>query len=478
MKRATINAILTILLAAFFFGGCAIGQANCQTPVPAQLAQAKSWNTMPAGGASSKPPDDASLSHWWSIFGDQELTSLEERAFKANLSLRTAQSSILQARANRYSASGRLYPAVSFNGSATGARSATHSGVPNTPGGQYSQNYSAAFDASWEPDFFGAQHKNVAAYDMDIQAAQENLRNTMVSLTAELALDYVNVRSYQSQLQVTRQNLVEYKDTYETTLAKQQSGLATDLDVQQSLQIVRSTEATIPTLEIGLQQAKNAIAVLLAERPGAVDAELAAIAPIPVVPPEVAVGIPADLLRRRPDVKTSERQLAAQMLRVGVAKANMYPTFSLSATFQFGAANILNVFTPATLVSSVVGAVQQTIVNRRQLKGQLKLQNALLDQDEVAYESTVLGAVQDVENALQAFGADQVRRKSLAEATSSANNALDISRELYGAGLKDFLTLLDSERSALVLQNSLVQSDAAVASDLIQLYKAMGGGWR
>jgi NodT family efflux transporter outer membrane factor (OMF) lipoprotein len=471
MKPKANSTGIAIAFAALLFSTCMMTGALCQVPSH-RLEPGESWKTEMTGGETPKPIDDTTLSHWWTVFGDPELSSLEERALKANLSLRTAEANILQARANRLSASSSSIPSVSVSGSGTGSRASTRSG------GQAGQSYSAGLDASWEPDFYGKQHMNVRAYDADIQAAQESLRNTMVSLTAELALDYVNVRSYQAQLQVARENLVTYKDTYESTLAKQQSGLSSELDVQQALETVQSTEASIPTFETNLRQAANAIAVLLNELPGAIDAELAQVTPIPQIPSEVAVGIPADLLRRRPDVRTAERQLAAQSLRVGVAKANLYPTFTLSGSFLFSATNILNLLTPATMASSVVGSVQQSIVNRRQLKGQLKLQDALLDQYEVAYESSVLGAIQDVENSLQAFGAEQVRRKSLAGAALSAKNAALMSRELYGAGLKDFLNVLDSDRSALSLQNSLVQSDASVATDLIQLYKALGGGWQ
>jgi NodT family efflux transporter outer membrane factor (OMF) lipoprotein len=445
--------------------------ADCQSIQP-QLAAEQSWKTVPAGGEVVRPADEASLAHWWTVFNDPVLTSLEERALKSNLDLRTALSSIEQARANRLSSSGSLLPSVSVTGTASGSRASSRSG------GQVSNSNSAEIDASWEPDFFGAVRKNVAAYDADIQTAQETLRNTMVTLSAEVALDYVNLRSYQSQIAVTQSNLAKYRETYEMTLAKRESGLSTDLDVAQALETVQSTEATIPTLEIDLQQTKNALAILLAQRPGSLDSELSEVKPIPVIPAEVAVGIPGDLVRRRPDVRSAERKVVAQSLRVGVAKANLYPTFTLSGTFLFSAKNILNVLTPASLGSTVAGSISQTIVNRRSLKAQVKLQNALLDQYEISYDSTLLGAVKDVENSLLAFGQDQVRRKSLASAAQSAEQAAEISRELYASGLKDFLTVLDSERTLLTVQNNLVQSDATVNTDLIQLYKALGGGWK
>jgi NodT family efflux transporter outer membrane factor (OMF) lipoprotein len=446
--------------------------ADCQS-IQQQLVAEQNWKTVPAGGEVARPADEASFARWWTVFNDPVLSSLVERALKSNLDLRTALSSIEQARANRFSASGSLLPSVTATGTSTGARASTRSGGQATQ----ASNNSVEFDASWEPDFFHSVRKNVAAYDTDVQTAQENLHNTMVTLTAEVAVDYVNLRSYQSQISVTQSNLAKYRETYEMTLAKRESGLSTDLDVAQALETVQSTEATIPTLEISAQQTKNALAILLAQRPGSLDSELSEVKPIPVIPAEVAMGIPGDLVRRRPDVRSAERQVVAQSLRVGVAKANLYPTFKLSGTFLFSAQNVLNVLTPASLASSVAGSVSQTILNRRSLKGQVKLQNALLDQYEIAYDNTLLGAVKDVENSLLSFGKDQVRRKSLASASQSAEQAAEMSRELYRSGLKDFLTVLDSERTLLSVQNNLVQSDATVDTDLIQLYKALGGGW-
>lgn len=470
MKKRTRQTSAVLLLAAMLFLLSQATAADGQS-IRSEVTGEQNWKTVPAGGEVPQPADEAALSHWWTVFNDPLLTSLEERALKSNFDLRTALSSIDQARANRYSASGSLLPSVTVMGSSTGNRNS------NWTGGQLSDSNSAQLQASWEPDFFGAVRKNIASNDASIQAAQEGLRNTMVALTAEVATDYINLRSYQAQVEVTQSNLTKYRETYEMTLDKRRSGLAADLDVTQALETVQATEATLPVLDINIRQTMNALAILLAQRPGALDAELAEAKPIPVVPPEVAVGIPADLLRRRPDVKQAERKVAAQALQVGVAKANLYPTFSLTGTFMTSVENLLNVLSPAAIGSTVAGSVQQAILNRRTLKAQVKLQNALLDQSEIAYDNTLLGAVRDVENSLYSFGQDHVKRKSLAEAAGSAEQAAEMSRELYASGLKDFLTVEDSERTVLSAQNSLVQADATVDTDLIALYKAMGGGW-
>jgi NodT family efflux transporter outer membrane factor (OMF) lipoprotein len=463
-RRAAIVVCMLLGIAS------AVTPADCQS-IQSQISGTPTWSTPLTGGEVLGPVDEAALSHWWTVFNDPILTSLEGRALKSNLDLRTALSKIEQARANRQSASGSRLPSVSVTASASGARASTRDGADVTHGNN------VEFDVSWEPDFFGRLRKNVDAYGVDIQAAQESLRATMVTLTAEVALDYVSLRSYQAQIAVTQSNLTKYRDTYEMTVAKRDSGLASELDVQQALENVQSTEATVPALETNLQQTKNALAILLAEQPGVLNAELSDVKPIPVIHGDVAVGIPGDLIRRRPDIKSAERQVAAQMLRVGVAKANLFPTFTLSGAFTFGAQNLLNVLTPASFGATVLGAVQQAILNRRSLKAQVKLQNALLDQYEASYDSTLLGGVRDVENSLEAFGQDQVRRKLLTSASVSAEQSAAMARELYDSGLRDFLTVLDSERTMLVVQNNLVQTDAAVASDLIQIYKAMGGGW-
>lgn len=472
MKRKTIQTAGALMGACLLLAGCANKRMQYHAPAAPQLAQAGTWNTTPAGGAKASPADDKTLASWWSTLGDPVLTALEERAVQGNLDVRQAEMKIRQARAQREGARADLYPTVTASGSATGSRSSTRYG-----GGELGQSYSAGVSASWEPDFFNRIRGTVAAYTADVEAAQEDLRNVLVSLTAEVALNYVDVRSYQSQLAITKANLAAQEETHRLTVAKHESGLATELDVQQAALSVESTRAGIPTLETGLQKASNAISVLVGERPGAVDALLAEMKPVPVIPAEVAVGLPADLVRRRPDIRSAERQVAAQSARAGVAAANLYPSFALSGLLSFSSIDIVNLITPATLAGSLAGSVQQTILNRRKLRAQLNLQDVLLEQYETAYEGTVLGAMQDVEDALKAFANEQTRRKSLADAAAAAERAAALSRNLYNSGLKDFLTVLDAQRSLLSLQNQLAQSDATITANLIRLYKALGGGW-
>jgi NodT family efflux transporter outer membrane factor (OMF) lipoprotein len=452
--------------------GCSKARAKYTPPVSAPMVQAQTWSTPLGGGEAAKPTTDQSLAQWWATLNDPLLTSLEERAVQGNLDLKKAQAVIRQVRAQRNYAQLGMLPTVTGSASANGGHTGSNSGPSGT-----TQMSALSIDASWEPDFFGKLRGAVNAYDADLGAAQESLRDVLVSLTAEVALNYVSARSYQAQLAVTEANLKSFEQTYEVTLAQYQSGLATELDAAQARMNVQSTRATLPSLESGLQSAINHIAVLLGERPGAVNAELAEVRPVPATTLEVAVGVPADLLRRRPDIRNAERQVAAQTARLGVTRADLYPTFTLSGSLGLSSAAISKLFTPDALLASIAGAVQHTIFDRRKIRENIRIQDAALEQNVTAYESTVLTAMEDVENALLAFVKEQARRQSLTEASAAAGQASKIANDLYASGLKDFLNVLDTQRSLLNLQNELAQSDATITADLIRLYKALGGGW-
>jgi len=474
MRRHATKAPRAILvgLSILLLTGCGGRRTPYTPPATPKLASDSNWNTPLEGGTKNGPTDDATLSRWWSALGDPVLTSLEERAVKGNLDLKKAEAKVRQARALLGEAETARIPTVTGSANAAGNRSSSRAGS-----GEIGQSYSAGVDASWEPDFFKRIRGSIEASAADVEAAQEDLRGVLVSLTAEVALAYVDVRSYQSQIAITKSNLATQEETYNLTLARFQSGLATELDVEQARLTMESTRASLPTLEASLRKSANAIAVLLGERPGAIDAELAAVKPLPVVPVEVAVGMPADLLRRRPDIRSAERQVAAQSARVGVARADLYPTFKLSGSLGLSSITIANLFTPGALAANLAGSIQNTVFNRRKIREQIKVQDAVLEQQLATYESTVLVAVQDVEDALNTFAKEQVRRKSLADATASAERAVRLSRDLYSAGLKDFLTVLDAERSLLSLQTQLAQSDASITAGLVRLYKSLGGGW-
>ncbi|MCJ7596539.1 MAG: efflux transporter outer membrane subunit, partial [Desulfobacterales bacterium] len=310
-----------------------------------------------------------------------------------------------------------------------------------------------------------------------LQASQEGLRDVLVSLVAEIGLNYVEVRTYQARLAVAEANLKSQEETLDLTRWRYEAGLSDELAVEQARYNLENTRSQIPTLRTGLEGAKNRIAVLLGEPPGAVRAEMERPMPVPVTPLEVTVGVPADTLRHRPDIRRAERELAAQTARVGVATADLYPKLTLSGSIGLESLSLGRLLISGTRNSSIGPRLTWRIFDAGAVRQNIEVQSALQEQALVQYETAVLSALEEVENALVAYANEQVRRQSLAAATQAAKRAAGLARDRYASGLIDFQVVLDAERSLLTLQGQLAQSDGAVTSNLITLYKALGGGW-
>ncbi len=285
------------------------------------------WHSELKGGLISEEMNPQTLAAWWTILNDQELSSLIDRAVSGNLDLKKARARIREARARRGIAKADLFPTLDATGSATWSRTSKDTGS-----GKTNDLYSANFDAGWELDIFGGLRRSVEAAEADLQASEEDLRDVLVSLLAEVALNYIDVRTSQVQISVAEANLEAQSETYQLTQWRYEAGLSDELAVQQARYSLENTRSLIPTLRTGLEEAMNRIAVLLGEQPGKVHSELEKREPIPVTPLNVAVGVPADLLRRRPDVRQAERELAAQTARIGVATADLYPKLTLSGS--------------------------------------------------------------------------------------------------------------------------------------------------
>jgi NodT family efflux transporter outer membrane factor (OMF) lipoprotein len=339
------------------------------------------------------------------------------------------------------------------------------------------ESYSVGLDASWEVDVFGGVRRSVESATADLQASGEDLRSVLVSLLGEVALNYIEVRTIQARLAVAEANLAAQTETYELTAIRVQAGLTTALDLEQATYNLDSTRSQIPTLQSGLGEARNRLAILLGEHPGAVHAELAARQPIPVPPLEVAVGLPADLLRRRPDVRQAERKLAAQTAQIGVATAELYPKFSLVGSITLSALDLTNLFSATSRAFSIGPSVSWRLFDAGAIRKNIEVQSALQEQALIQYEATVLTALEEVENALVAFAEEQRRREALRNAAQAAERAVTLAQAQYGAGMVDFRSVLDAQRSLLSLQDQVVQSEGSVASDLVRLYKTLGGGW-
>ena len=433
------------------------------TPLPAR------WGATPAATPS---PDTQALAHWWTLLNDPVLTDLVTRAVAGGLDMRAAQARVREARARRAVAGADRFPTLTTSAAA----SRTRTRVQNVP--DVTTNlYSLGFDASWEADVFGGKRRALEAADANLQATEEDLRDVLVTLVAEVALNYTEVRAFQARLAIAQTNLAAQTETYDIVRWRLEAGLTTQLDVDQAKFNLEQTRAQIPTLRTGLEQAKNQLAVLLGKNPGALTELLAKPEPVPLAPLAVAVGVPADVLRRRPDVRRAERQLAAQTAQVGVATAARYPNFSLIGSIGLEALSLSNFFSTATRTTQLVGNGSWTLFDAGRLRENVEVQNALQEQALVRYEASVLGAVSDVENAIVAYAQEQERLQSLQAAAEAAERASVLARQQYTAGLIDFQAVLDSQRALLSLQDQVASSRAETTSDLIRLYKALGGGW-
>jgi outer membrane protein, multidrug efflux system len=449
--------------------------AGCATVgpdyVPPGTKVSDEWQTHLDGGLTAGEIDPETLASWWTTLNDRELSSLIQRAVMDNLDVKEALARVREARARRGIASAGLFPYVEGSGSATWS----HSSKDN--GGGSNELYAAGFDAGWELDVFGGVRRSVQAADADLQASREDLRDVLVSLLAEVALNYVEMRTLQTRLAVAEANLESQDETYRLAQWRYQAGLSDDLAVQQAAYNLESTRSQIPSLRTGLEEAMNRIAVLLGEQPGKIHTELEKREPIPVTPLNVAVGVPAGVLRRRPDVRRAERKLAAQTARIGVAVADLYPKFTLAGSIGVETLSLGNVSSSGSLNLSGGPRFTWAIFQAGAIRQNIKAQTALQEQYLFAYESTVLGALEDVENALKAYAEEQKRRESLSKAAQAAQVAAELAQKKYEAGLNDFTNVLDAQRSLLSFQEQLAQSNGTVTSNLVRLYKALGGGW-
>jgi NodT family efflux transporter outer membrane factor (OMF) lipoprotein len=462
----------TLLLPAtmlLVFVGCAVVGPDY---VPPEASLPGLWHVPATGGLVGGHLDKKGLATWWSILNDASLTNLVESALSGNLGLKEARARIREARARRGITETDRFPTIDARGSAKTSRSSEDTGS-----GSERKFYAVGFDAAWELDLFGGKQRTIEAAEAELQASEEDLRDVLVSLLAEVALNYVEVRSFQTRLSVAEANLDAQEETYRITQWRFQAGLTTQLDVEQAKYSYDQTRAQIPSLQTGLDQAKNRLAVLLGQHPGFLEKTLAERKAIPITPLEVAIGVPADVLRQRPDVRRAERQLAAQTAQVGVATADLYPKFSLLGSIGLEALSAGNLFLWGSRTHSIGPTVAWPLFDAGAVRSNIEIQSALQEQALIRYEAAVLSALEEVENAMVAYAEEQRRRNALGEATQAAQRALDLAQSQYSAGLIEFSNVLIAQRALLSIQDQLAVSEGEVTSNLIALYKALGGGW-
>ena len=463
--RVRAGGLLVLVAAA----SCAVGPdySSPKIPVPAQ------WSEPRLGGTTD---GQAEVIHWWTIFNDPTLDSLIARAVKSNLDLRLSVARVREARALRRGVAADISPQVNEVASLTDERRSENA-LSSSVTQLETDLYEAAFDASWEPDVFGGKRRALEAATADLAAAVEDARDALITLLAEVARNYIETRGSQGRLAIAHQTLEAEREVLEIARSLFASGLTNELDVTRAEAALDSTQAQVPALETLLHQGVHRLGVLLGREPGALVTELSADRPIPKAPPEVPVGLPADLLRRRPDVRRSERQLAAATARIGVETAELFPKFSLTGLAGFQSLSTSDLFTSGSRFWSAGPSVTWRILDAARVRAGIQVWNARQEQALAEYERSVLTSLEDVENALVAYAKEQVRYAWLREAVEANRRSLELANELYAKGLSDFLSVLDAERSLYIHEDQLVQSETNVLVHLVALYKALGGGW-
>jgi outer membrane protein, multidrug efflux system len=424
---------------------------------------------VPASWSSSRDgiAGNTATREWWKAFNDPQLTSLVDRALNANTDVQTAIANLRQARALITVQNATLLPQVDASGSAQRSKSA---GVPA------SNLFRAGFDASWEPDLFGANRAGLNAAQADALSSAASLGDVQVSIAAEVATAYLDWRGTGVRLNVARENLKLQEETLQIARWRTQAGLGTSLEVEQARAEAERTRAQVPALEATLAQTANSIAVLTARAPGQLP-ELANAGEAPIAPEGIALTIPADTLRQRPDVRRAEADVRAAASRATQADAQRYPSFTLSGNIGLSALALGALGASGSGAAALLAGVSMPIFNGGALKAQVDARDAALAAAGSFYRGTVLTALKDVEDSLVALKSAQERRVTLQRAAEAADNASLIARQRYGSGLIDFQTVLDTQRTQLSAQDSLASARTDVATAQVRLVKALGGGW-
>jgi NodT family efflux transporter outer membrane factor (OMF) lipoprotein len=459
-------------LAPALLTGCLVGPDYTPPPAPAVAA----WHAPLAAGLAADPTDE-SLARWWTALGDPLLVELEGRAAAANHDLAIAAARLREARAHRKGARAGLFPSATSSGGVTRSRSSGASFAGINPPSTTRERYDLGFDASWEIDLFGGLRRGVEAARADVAASAADLEGARVSVAAELAEAYVDLRTLQRRIALAEENERAQSETLAIAGWRSEAGLTTQLDVEQARASREQTRAAIPQLRSSLAASKLRLAVLVGETPGALDALLDPPAPVPLPPDRIAVGVPASALARRPDVRSAERALAAETARVGVAKADQYPRISLTGSLGVQSLDAADLFTAAARTSSIAGSVAQVLLDFGRVRARVEAQEAVRERTLAQFEKTLLGALEEVENALVAYAQEQERRAALAEAAAAAGRAAELSRAQYASGLVDFQAVLTAERTLFSSQDELAASEGACTDNLVRLYKALGGGF-
>jgi NodT family efflux transporter outer membrane factor (OMF) lipoprotein len=471
LKR--IRTLALFILFLFLLGGCTMLGPDFQTPeaqVPA------TWSEQD-NELFEKPSKEESIA-WWTQFNDPVLDELIKVAYQQNLSLRIAGLRIMEARAQLGLVNGNLYPQVQeMQGDLFTI------GTAGPAADRYYNAASVGFDAAWEMDFWGKFRRSIESADSNLLASIADYDDVLVSLTAEVARTYVNIRTLQERINLAQKNGELQQDSLELVILQFEAGTVTELDVLQAKTLLSTTMAAIPNMQGTLSTYKNALAVLLGMVPTEIDSYLQPVKIIPELSAKIALGIPAELLRRRPDIRQAEMQTAAQSAQIGIARAELFPSFTLFGSLGWGATDrsgndLGNIFDANSFSYSFGPAFKWNLFNYGRLKNQVRIQDARFQQLITGYQNTVLNAAREVEDAMQSLDYTKKEAEFLVQGVETSQRSTDLSILQYKEGLADYQRVLDSTRSLTQKQDQYAQTKGRIATYIIALYKALGGGWQ
>lgn len=455
---------ISILVGGLFLllSGCTAFKPHRLEPVAIEVPTA--WSSISTVATNST----TSLAAWWLRFDDPLLADLVQQSLQANTSVNSAKAALLEARALRDVAAATLWPTLGSSASAQRSKSGSAAA---------SNRFTAGLDASWELDFFGANRSALAASEATAQAGLASLGDIQVTIAAEVAIDYIALRNAQARLAIANNNLSSQLETLQITQWRTQAGLVAALDSEQARVSAEQTRALIPPLQTSIAQISHALAVLTGQPPAALLAQLVVIRPLPQAGYDLALSLPAETLRQRPDVRAAEHRVSAELARLAQADAARLPNFTLNGSLGLSALALGSLTSGTSVVSSLLANVAMPLFDAGSRRARVRAQEAVLEQTRFAYQAAVLTALQEVEDSLVALRGDRERLSRLKLAAEAAGNAALMARQRYDSGLVDFQTVLETQRSLLNTQDGVASANADVSADHVRLYKALGGGW-
>jgi multidrug efflux system outer membrane protein len=450
---------------------CAVGP-NYSVPKNTLPAH---WSVALEGGEANSP---IAIAEWWKNFNDPQLDEFIETAIRQNLSVRAAEDRVREARAERDAVVGARLPSVDAELAYSRNHFSKNAFPTLPPGTALSYNlFSVGFDADWEVDLFGGIHRAVEASNAEVTASEYASHDVLLTIVAEVARNYIDARANQQLLLITKQSIAAEQNIADMTQSLFQGGLASDLDVEQSTALLAATKSRVPELETALTQSIHRVAVLLGTSADALQTKMSEAGLIPITPPQVPVGLPSDLLRRRPDVQRAERELAAATAQIGMAKADLFPKLSLTGFIGDASTESGNWLEYASRTGSIGPSLRWKLFDGDRLRAKVRVQEARSAGALDNYQLIVLSALAETESALVAYAKEQTHRQLLEQSQEASQTSFDLSSQLYRSGLIDFLKVLDAERTLYASQEAVIESTSSVSLDLVRLYKALGGGW-